>query len=93
VDEIASYLKVKCDQCVAERTPSTVRFEVQAAYLVRFFDADGEYHEHEHRPMTHSYLCSNGHRWEDTFPQPCWTCNDPISSLMNELFKPNTDTK
>ena len=77
----SSYLKnpvydtsMKCPQCEAENTKSTVRdFGGSRTQMGRslYYDEDGQHHVHDPNRSTYKFYCSNGHEFQVSSRDGC----------------------
>lgn len=67
--------RVVCETCRVDGSKSTVRIvggTTTAVGVVRFYDEEGRFHDHDSNVTRLTYRCSRGHSWDDARKPSCW---------------------
>lgn len=80
--------KKVCPFCVEENKKSQIIPQVihkTQVHCEPYYDEEGDYHFHDSNEVRQSFICSNGHMWQEVYKvTPCpnldcdWGNEDPI---------------
>ena len=65
----------RCPECQAADLKSVVEDlggEATCLGWLPFYDEAGSRHSHDPNEYRHTYRCSNGHSWQNSFYGVCW---------------------